>query len=206
MVQDYQGRPVPEEVPTTHTHPDQRTSLINFIRPTTIHSILCVQFTCLTVLFDNFTRSSLVLLMVLDPLLHTPCISSPNHHLFFAAHSHTIAACSAVIPMLYHLYLVSLSSLLGNLSFSLMQHIHPPDHSHLCSLKCHNIFFPYRPGITSMQHTASTQLLYNLPLIINDTSLLVSSGTNCLDLFQQIRIVASTAASESPTTLSLSPR
>ena len=142
-----------KKYPPTHTHPDQRTSLINFI--TTIHSTLCVQFTCLTVLFDNFTRSSLVLLVVLDPLLHTPCISSPNHHLFFAAHSHTIAACSAVIPMLCHLYLVSLSSLLGNLSFSLMQHIHPPDHSHLCSLKCHHIFFPYRPGITSMQHTAS---------------------------------------------------
>jgi len=31
-----------------------------------------------------------------------------------------------------------------------------------------------------------TQLLYNLPLIINDTSLLVSSGTNCLNLFQPI--------------------
>jgi len=31
------------------------------------------------------------------------------------------------------------------------------------------------------------QLLYNLPLIINDTSLLVSSGTNCLNLFQPIR-------------------
>jgi len=29
-----------------------------------------------------------------------------------------------------------------------------------------------------------TQLLYNLPLIINDTSLLVSSGTNCLNLFR----------------------
>jgi len=33
----------------------------------------------------------------------------------------------------------NLSSLLGNLSFSAT---HPPDHSHLCSLKCHLIFFP----------------------------------------------------------------
>ena len=33
-----------------------------------------------------------------------------------------------------------------------------------------------------------TQLLYNLPLIINDTSLLVSSGTSCLNLFQPIQI------------------
>ena len=36
-----------------------------------------------------------------------------------------------------------------------------------------------------------TQLLYNLPLIIKDTSLLVSSGTSCLNLFQPIRILAS---------------
>ena len=46
-----------------------------------------------------------------------------------------------------------------------------------------------------------TQLLYNLPLIIKDTSLLVSSGTNCLNLFQPILILASTAASACPSTL-----
>ena len=78
-----------------------------------IHSILCVQFTCLTVLFDNLSPgplwSSLVFL-VLDPILHTRCISSPRHHLLFAAHAHTNAACSAAIPMLCHLYLVSLSA------------------------------------------------------------------------------------------------
>ena len=27
---------------------------------------------------------------------------------------------------------------------------HPPDHSHLCLLKCHLIFFPYRPGLASV--------------------------------------------------------
>jgi len=85
-------------------------------------------------------------------------------------------------------------------------HTYPPDHSHLCSLKCHLIFFPYRPGLTSMQMLLRTQLLYNLPLIVNDTSLLVSSGTNCLNLFQPIRILASTAASASPSTLSMSPK
>ena len=56
------------------------------------------------------SRSSLVFLLVLDPLLHTPCISSPNHHHLFAAHAHTITACSAVIPMLCHLFPISLSA------------------------------------------------------------------------------------------------
>ena len=27
--------------------------------------------------------------------------------------------------------------------------------SHLCSLKCHQVFFPYRLGLTSLQHAAS---------------------------------------------------
>jgi len=34
-----------------------------------------------------------------------------------------------------------------------------------------------------------TQLLYNLPLTIRDTSLLVSSGTNCLNLFQPMTVL-----------------
>jgi len=42
-----------------------------------------------------------------------------------------------------------------------------------------------------------TQLLYRLPLIINDISLLVSNGTNCQNLFNSFRILASTAASPS---------
>ena len=40
----------------------------------------------------------------------TPTNSSPSHHLLFAAHAHTVIACSAVIPMLCHLYLISLSA------------------------------------------------------------------------------------------------
>jgi len=50
------------------------------------------------------------------------------------------------------------------------------------------------------------QLLYSLPLLINDISLLVSNGTNCLNLFHPIQILASTAASASPSTLNISPR
>ena len=54
------------------------------------------------------SRSSLVFPLVLYPRLHTPCISSPNHHHLFAAHAHTNAACSAAISMLCPLHLVSL--------------------------------------------------------------------------------------------------
>jgi len=89
----------------THTHPDQ-TSFVNFLH---------LQLSIVSSLFSLRARlssltTSLQVLLVLDPLLHTPCISSPNHHLLFAAHAHTNAACSAAIPMLCHLYLVSLSA------------------------------------------------------------------------------------------------
>ena len=71
------------------------------------------------------SRSSLVFLLALDPQLHTPCISSPNHHHLFAAHAHTNSACFAAISMLCHLYLVSLSApYLGSLRFNLTPHIH----------------------------------------------------------------------------------
>ena len=47
--------------------------------------------------------------------------------------------------------------------------------------------------------------LNSLPLLISDISQLVSNGTNCLNLFHPIRILASTAASASPSTLNISP-
>ena len=70
------------------------------------------------------SRSSLVFFLVLNPQLHTPCISSPNHHNLFAAHAHTNAACSAAISMPSSTPSLSLSSLLGSLSFSLTPHMH----------------------------------------------------------------------------------
>ena len=43
---------------------------------------------------------------------------------------------------------LSLNSLLGTLFY--LNITHPSDHSHLCLLKCHLIFFPDRPGLTSV--------------------------------------------------------
>jgi len=69
--------------------------------------------------------------------------------LLFAAHAHTIATCFAVVSILYNLFLVFLST--PYLEHCLYLNItHLSEHSHLCSLKCHLIFFPDRPGLTSM--------------------------------------------------------
>jgi len=43
---------------------------------------------------------------------------------------------------------LSLNSLLGTVFY--LNITHPSDHSHLCSVKCHLIFFPDRPGLTSV--------------------------------------------------------
>ena len=99
---------------------------------------------------------------------------------------------------------LSLSSLLGSLSFNL-PHIHL---TILISARWSATTFSFLTGQVSLSCTMLllTQLLYNLPLIIRDMSLLVSSGTNCLNLFQPILILASTAASASPSTLNMSLR
>ena len=59
----------------THSHPSWSSDILYQLPPsTTIHSILFVQFTCLTDLFHNLFPGLFGL------RLHTPCISSPNHH------------------------------------------------------------------------------------------------------------------------------
>jgi len=69
----------------THTHPDHRTSFINFLH--LLWSIASSLFNVRS--WHSFsttsTQSSLVFLLVWGPLLHTPCISSPNYHHLFAA-------------------------------------------------------------------------------------------------------------------------
>ena len=159
---------------------------------TMIHSIPFIQFTCLT-----------VFLFVLDPLFHTPCISSPNHIFSFRS----------TCPYHRSLFCCNTNASIPNLSLSApyleicqLNATHPPDHSHLCSLSATSFSFLTGQVPLPCNMLLRTQLLYNLPVIINDTSLLVSSGTNCLNWFQPILILASTAASTSPSTLSMSPR
>ena len=108
-VRDYPGDLVPEE---TLTQPlSWSSNLYQLLPSTTIHSILPVQITCLAFFAQLLSMSCLVYLLVWSPPPHVPYISSPiNHCLLFATHAHTFAACFAVVSILYHLFLVFLST------------------------------------------------------------------------------------------------
>jgi len=82
----------------THTHPDHQTSSVNFLH--LLQSIASSLFNLRA--WQSFSTTSLQVLLVWDPQLHTPCISSPSHHLLYAAHAHINAAC--------HPFLISLSA------------------------------------------------------------------------------------------------
>jgi len=87
FVRDNPGEPVPEET-FTHSHLSW-SSIIPYLLPPSImiHSILRVQFTCLTVFFHNI-QVCFGLPLGLAPSTYTPYILSPNHCLLFAAHAH----------------------------------------------------------------------------------------------------------------------
>jgi len=106
-------------------------------------------------------------------------------------------------PSLTHLFLVSLSTLyLGLLTFTLTSHIHL---TILISACWSAISFSFLTGQVSLPCSMllHTQLLYSLPLLINDIPLLVSNATSCWNLFHPIWILASTAALASPSTLNI---
>jgi len=80
------GRPVPVET-LTHLHPSWSSDILYQLPPfTTIHSILCVQFTCLTVLFNNLSLGLLwsfswswTLYFILHAFLHPVIIFFSQH-------------------------------------------------------------------------------------------------------------------------------
>ena len=188
------------------THPPSWSpfNLCQLLPSTTIHSILPVQITCLAIFFAQpLSMSSLVYLLAWSPPPHIPYISSPNQCLLFATHAHIIATSFAVVSILYHLFLAFLLTPYLEL-YIYLNITHPSDHSHLCSLKTTS--FSFLTGQVSLLCSIllRTQLLYSLPLLINDISLLVSNGTNCVNLFHSIWILASRAASASTSTLNIS--
>jgi len=93
----------------TH-HPDHHPIFITFFRllRSIVSSLLKLhasQSFCTTSLHVFFG-----LPLGLEPSPHIPYISSPNQCLLFATYAHTIATCFAVVSILYHLFLIFLST------------------------------------------------------------------------------------------------
>ena len=131
----------------TH-HPDHHPIFISFFHLP--QSIACSLFKLCA--WQSFCTISLHVLFGLplgwSPPPHIPYIYSPNQCLLVAAH----AIPSQPVLLLYQYYIIYFyfSQLLTwNFVFCL-NITHPSDHSHLCSLKCHLIFFPDRPSLTSV--------------------------------------------------------
>jgi len=130
----------------THTHRDHQTAFINLF-----HLLRSITSSFNLRAWQSFSTTSLQVLFGLPlgtgPSTSYSYISSPNHHLLFTTHAHTIATCFSVVPRLCHLFSLS-AQLITWESVFYLNATNPSDHSHLCSLKCHLIFFPYRPGLT----------------------------------------------------------
>jgi len=89
FVWDNPGKPVPEET-FTHSHFSWSSVIPYLLHPSnTIHGILPVQFTCLTVFSTISLQVFFGLLLGLAPSTHAPYISSPSHCFLFAAHINT---------------------------------------------------------------------------------------------------------------------
>jgi len=95
----------------THNYHCHQSSLICFLHLLRSMASSCSIYVPEIHFPQSLLKYSLVYLLAWHPPLHTLRISSPNHCLLFAAHSHTFATCFAVVPRLCQLILVSLSNL-----------------------------------------------------------------------------------------------
>ena len=139
----------------THTHPDHQTSFIVFLH---------LQRSMASSLFSlrawQSSRTTSVQVLFGLPLGLGPSTSYFMH--FFTQSSSSIRS---TCPYRRSLFCCNTNAMSSIPSLSLSQLLtwesifynatHLPDHSHLCSLKCHHIFFPYRPALASMQHPVS---------------------------------------------------
>jgi len=91
------------------------TSIVTINHPLSTFSIyynpLCSIYVLDSLFASSLSRSSLVYLLVWNPPLQAPYVSSPRHCLLFATDAHTIATSFAVVLRLCHLFLISLSTL-----------------------------------------------------------------------------------------------
>ena len=159
----------------THTHPDHRTSFITFLHlqrsmASSLFSLRASQSsrtTSLQVLFGlplglgSSTSYSMHFFTQLSSSFRSTC---PYQCSLFCCNTNAISS----MPSL------SLSSLFGSLSFNLTPHIHL---TILISARWSATTFSSLTGqfLLPCSMLLRTQLLFNLPFIIKDTSLLVSS-------------------------------
>jgi len=107
-------------------------------------------------------------------------------HTFLHPYHRNLFCCS--INIMSSIPSLSLNSLLRTLSFTLTLHIHL---TILVSARWSATSFSFLTGQVSLLCSIllRTQLLYSLPLLINDISLSVSNGTNCkpyLSIFELV--------------------
>jgi len=100
---------------------------------------------------QHVSKFSLFYLVVWHPPLHTPYIS------FFIQ---SLSSFCNTCPCCHNLFCCSTEIMSSNPSLSThylelfyLNAAHPSDYPFLCSLKSHLIFFSYRPGFTSIEHT-----------------------------------------------------
>ena len=171
----------------TH-HPDHHPIFISFFHlPRSIYSLFKLRA------WQSFCTTSFHVLFGL-PLGLEPSTSYSIH--FF---TQSVSSFRSTCP--YHCSLfccsiniissipsLSLNSLLGTLSFTLTLHIHLII---LVSARWSATSFSFLTGQVSLPCSIllCTQLLYNLPLLISDVSLLVSNGTNCLNFCTPLILV-----------------
>ena len=175
FVQDYLGELVPEQT-STYSHLFWSAILYHLPPSTMIRSILVLFKLCA---WQSFCITSLQVLFGL-PLGLVPS-ASPNHCLLFTTHAHIITTCFAVVLRLCHVFLV-FQLLIWNSVFYLNV-THSSD-LHV-SARWSATSFSILTGEVSLPCNIllHTQLLCSLPFKINDIFILVSSGTNSLNLF-----------------------
>jgi len=97
-----------------NTHPPSWSSsnLYQLLPSTTIHSILLVQITCLAIFLHNLFPCPLwcTSWSGLEPSTSYSIHFFTKSCLLFTTHAHTIATCFAVVSILYHLFLVLIST------------------------------------------------------------------------------------------------
>jgi len=133
-----------------HTH-NRFTALLDFVShplsasSITIHCILPLQFTCLTVFFHNLSPPSLIWSTswpgTLNFILHTFLHPLSSFHSTCPYHRNLFCCITQIMSSN-----LSLNRLLRSLACSLTPHIHLT--THLCPLKCHLIFLSYGPILT----------------------------------------------------------